>query len=412
MSRLLCIYQHAPTPGAPGIYRHRLYFAELVRRGWTVDLVSTPRNYMSGEVPGRYRRRPLTHEVIDGIDHHWVWTPGGIHRSKLRRVANYAGFVAAAGLRAATLPRPDVVYVSSPPLTVAPLGPFLARRFRRPWVLEVRDVWPESAVSVGWIGRESLAFRVLDRLARRVTRRADAVVVPTPGLVPLVEAHGATGVTTLTGSIVDRPRDPALRDATRQRLGIADDECVFVYAGAIGVANGLDVLLDAVGRLPAAVRARVVVAGDGSARAQIEETLRGGALGRVTLLPPVPKDEVDLLLQSADVGLHLLRPDPVFESALPTKVLDYLGAHLPFITTTGGVPASVARESGGAAVTTAAELAEKMAVWTAMSPADRTERGDRAFAYGAERFSLEANVDRFEDLMRRLRSEPEAASKP
>jgi len=399
MSRLLCIYQHAPTPGAPGIYRHRLYFAELVRRGWTVDLVSTARNYMSGELPARYRRRPLTHEVIDGIDHHWVWTPGGIHRSRARRAANYAGFVAAAGLRAATLRRPDVIYISSPPLTVGMLGPLLARRFRRPWVLEVRDVWPESAVSVGWIGRESTAYRLLDRLARRLSRTADAVVVPTPGLVQFVQAHGASSVTTLTGSIVDRPRDPERRRATRERLGIGDDECVFVYAGAIGVANGLDVLLDAVGLLPGELRLRVVVAGDGSARERIEEMLRGGDLDRVLLLPPVPKDEVDALLAAADVGLHLLRPDPVFESALPTKVLDYLGAHLPFITTTGGVPASVARESGGGAVTTAAELADELGTWAAMSEAERAGRGERAFVYGAENFSLAANADRLEELL-------------
>jgi colanic acid biosynthesis glycosyl transferase WcaI len=402
MSRLLCIYQHAPTPGAPGIYRHRLYFAELVRRGWTVDLVSTPRNYMSGELPARYRRRPLSHEVIDGIDHHWVWTPGGIHRSRARRVANYAGFAAAAGLRAATLPRPDVLYISSPPLTVGLLGPLLARRFRRPWVLEVRDVWPESAVSVGWIGRESVAYRLLERLAHRLSQTADAVVVPTPGLVPFVEAHGASGVTTLTGSIVDRPPDPERRHATRKRLAIGDDECVFVYTGAIGVANGLDVLLDAVGLLPREVPARVVVAGDGSARAEIEEALRSGALDRVLLLPPVPKAEVDALLAAADVGLHLLRPDPVFESALPTKVLDYLGAHLPFITTTGGLPASVARESGGGAVMTAAELAVEIEAWTAMGEAERAARSARAFAYGAESFSLAANADRFEELLARV----------
>ncbi len=402
MSRLLCIYQHAPTPGAPGIYRHRLYFAELVRRGWTVDLVSTPRNYMTGDMPGRYRRRPANHEVIDGIDHYWVWTPGGIHRSRTRRLTNYVSFFVVAGLRAAALRRPDVVYVSSPPLTVAPLGPLLARRFRCPWVLEVRDVWPESAVSVGWIRRESLAYRLLGRVARRLTRTADDVVVPTPGLVPLVQEHGAAHVEVLTGAIVDRPRDPGRRRETRERLGIAEGDCVFVYAGAIGAANGLDVLLDAVRLLSPGVEARVVIAGAGSARDQIEAAVRREELDRVLLLPPLPKAEVDALLAAADVGLHLLRADPVFESALPTKVLDYLGAHLPFITTTSGLPAEVAQRSGGAAVTTAAELAQTLEDWTKLGPAELARRGELAFAYGARNFSLTANVDRLEQLLRGL----------
>jgi len=83
--RLLCVYQHAPTPGAGGFYRHRTYFAELVRRGWHVDLVSTPVHYLTGLVPERYARRPYVRETIDGIEHHWVWASSSIHRSRVHR---------------------------------------------------------------------------------------------------------------------------------------------------------------------------------------------------------------------------------------------------------------------------------------------------------------------------------------
>lgn len=397
--RLLCVYQHAPTPGAPGIYRHRRYFAELVRRGWQVDVVSTPRNYMSGDVPDRYRGRVSTHELIEGIDHYWVWTPGGIHRSRLRRIGNYGVFAVAAAGRALTLPRPDVVLVSSPPLTVGPLGPLLARRFRCPWLLEVRDIWPESAVSVGWLRRNSIAYGVLDRLARRVTRNASAVVVPTPGLEPLVRAHGARTVVTVTGAVVPRPVDDARRRAVRDRLGVDEEDCLFLYLGAIGVANGVDVILDAVRRLPPDVRARVVVAGDGSARQGLEERLAATPDERLVLLPPVSRDEADELLLAADVGLHLLRPDPVFESALPTKALEYLGARLPFLTTTRGLPAEVAVASGGAAVTSVEELADEMTRWARLTPSERRSRGEQALAYGLERFGLDAGVARLEALL-------------
>lgn len=400
--RLLCVYQHAPTPGAPGIYRHRQYFAELARRGWAIDLVSTPRNYMSGEVPERYRRKLALHEVIEGVDHHWVWTPGGIHRSRARRVANYASFASAAAARAVALPRPDVVYVSSPPLTVAPLGPLLAKRFRCPWVLEVRDVWPESAVAVGWLNRKSAAYRVLDRLARRMTSTADRVIVPTPGLEPLVRAHGATGVVTLTGVVLPRARDDALRATGRAKLGVQDDECLFLYLGAIGVANGLDLLLDAVELVPTGSRARVVIAGDGSARRSIEQSAAERHLERVTLLPPVARDGVDELLAAADVGLHLLRPDPVFESALPTKVLEYLGAGLPFITTIGGLPAQIAAEAGASSARTATALADEIERWASATADERRDAGERALRYGLERFGLETSVTRLEALLEEL----------
>jgi glycosyltransferase involved in cell wall biosynthesis len=400
--RLLCVYQHAPTPGAPGIYRHRRYFAELVRRGWNVDLVSTPRNYMTGLVPSAYRSRPFRSETIDGIAHHWVWTPGGIHRSRGARVSNYAGFAAAAAARALTLQRPDVVLVSSPPLPVAGLGPVLSRRFGCPWLLEVRDIWPESAVSVGWLSPDGLAYRSLARFARSVTRRAAVVIVPTPGLEPLVRDHGAREISVLPGIVSAREPDPERRHLARSNLGIGDDQCVFLYLGAIGVANGLDLLLEAVESLPADAPARVVVAGDGSARAPFAEAVDSKRLDRITLLPPVSQDGVSDLLAAADVGLHLLRPDPVFGSALPTKALEYLGAGLPFITTVPGLPSEVAVASGGAAVSSAAELGRELVSWTRTPMDERRARGRQALRYGLDKFGLEENVTRLETLLRRV----------
>lgn len=407
--RLLCVYQHAPTPGAPGIYRHRRYFAELVRRGWHVDLVSTPRNYMTGLVPPEYRSRPFRSETIDGIAHHWVWAPGGIHRSRGARVANYAGFAAAAATRGLALARPDVVLVSSPPLPVAGLGPLLARRFGCPWLLEVRDIWPESAVSVGWLSSEGLVYRLLERFARSVTRRARAVIVPTPGLEPLVRAHGAREIHVLPGVVSSREPDPERRRTTRRDLGVGDDECLFVYLGAIGVANGLDLLLDAVESLPAHVPARVLVAGDGSARSSFAEAVESRQLDRITLLPPVSQDGVGDLLAAGDVGLHLLRPDPVFASALPTKALEYLGAALPFVTTVPGLPSEVAIASAGGAVSSAAELGRELASWAQMDAEERQSRGRRALRYGLDNFGLERNVDRLEELLEQVIAERRAS---
>lgn len=354
---------------------------------------------MTGEVPPRYRRRPVGSEEIDGVAHHWVWTPGGIHRSKAARVANYGVFAAAAAVRALTLQRPDVVLVSSPPLPVAALGPLLARRFGCPWLLEVRDVWPESAVSVGWLRRESAAYALLERFACAVTRRATRVVVPTPGLEPFVRGHGAARVDTLTGVVEPLPPDGERRAAARARLGAGDDECVFLYLGAVGVANGLDLLVEAVELLPADVPARVVVAGDGSGRRALEEAVAAKRLDRLTLLPAVPYDGARDLLAAADVGLHLLRPDPVFGSALPTKALEYLGARLPFVTTVPGLPAEVAAAAGGAFADSAAALAAQLERWTAVGRDERRARGDRALAYGLERFGAAAAVARFEAVL-------------
>jgi glycosyltransferase involved in cell wall biosynthesis len=180
---------------------------------------------------------------------------------------------------------------------------------------------------------------------------------------------------------------------------------VFLYLGAIGVANGLDLLLDAVDSLSADTPAQVVVAGDGSARLSFAEAVASRRLNRITLLPPVDQDGVGDLLSAADVGLHLLRPDPVFGSALPTKALEYLGAGLPFVTTVPGLPSEVAIASGGAAVSSAAELTCEFVSWSATTGEERSKRGKTALQYGLDNFGLEASVSRLEELLAKVINE-------
>lgn len=403
--RLLVVYQHAPTPGAPGIYRHRMLLAELVRRGWQVDLVSSPINYMDGTVPERYAGRRYVREEIEGVVHHWVRAVDDVHRSFKRRARNYVSFARNATLRGMRLPCPDVVWASSPPLSVATAGRWIARRHRRPWVLEVRDLWPESAAAVGLLREGSAAYRLLDRFARTYATSAAATIVPTPGLVDLVTGHGATDVTLVTGAIEDHPPDPKVRARIRAERGIPEDACVLAYVGAHGVVNGLDMLLDAAEQVAAgeatASPVHVLMAGAGSAKAALDARLAARPIASVHMLGPIPKQDARELLAAADVGLHLLRPDPVFESALPTKVLEYLGCHLPFVTTVPGLPAQVAEQTGGTLATSAEELAAAIRTWANRPADERRALGEQAFEYGNATYGLTASVDALEDALRR-----------
>jgi glycosyltransferase involved in cell wall biosynthesis len=214
-----------------------------------------------------------------------------------------------------------------------------------------------------------------------------------------VREHGAREVHVLPGIVSARDPDPERRRRTRARLEIGQDECVFLYLGAIGVANGLDLLLEAVESLPPHIAAHLVVAGDGSARSSFAEAVESRKLDRITLLPPVDQDGVGDLLAAADVGLHLLRPDPVFASALPTKALEYLGAGLPFITTVPGLPSQVAVAGGGAAVLSAGELVREFVSWAQATAEERRASGRQALRYGLDNFGLESNVARLEALL-------------
>ena len=315
--RLLCIYQHAPTPGAPGIYRHRVLFSGLVERGWEVDLVSTPVNYMTGLADRPYAGKAYVRESIDGVEHHWVWASDQIHASRARRATNYVSFATTALARAGTLKRPDVIMVSSPPLSVAALGPVLAGRFRRPWVLEIRDPWPDTAGVAGWLSEESRLWDVIDRAQRRLTSHAAGVVVQTPGLVGRALRQGGRLASVITPVVEDTPPDAARREAKRAAIGAGDDECLFVYAGAVGLLNGIDTLLDAVELVDERVRFTAAIIGDGSTRRSLEERISRSGVGRVRLVGAVPKSEVVDWLAASDVCLHLLRPDARLEPCRP-----------------------------------------------------------------------------------------------
>jgi glycosyltransferase involved in cell wall biosynthesis len=354
---------------------------------------------MRGTVPERYAGRPYVREVIDGIAHHWVWASKSVHRSRAHRAMNYATFAVAAAARGSTLPRPDVVWASSPPLPVAGVGELLAKRFRCPWLLEVRDLWPESAASVGWLREETTLYRALDRLARGYARRATAALVPTPGLADPLRGHGASNVVVGPGAVFDSARGDDVRARVRAELQVGEATCLFVYIGALGVANGLQTLLEAAVAVADDERIAFVLIGDGSDRVRLEEEVRRRRIASVRILPPIAKERVPDVLAAGDVCLHLLRPDPLFAGALPSKVLEYLGAHRPFITTVPGVPERLACESGGGFAPSVSQLVAELRAWAAMEPADRRRRGEQAFRYGHESFSLDANVSTLETAL-------------
>ena len=397
--RLLCVYQHAPTPGAPGIYRHRLLLSGLVERGWEVDLVSTPVNYMTGVTDPNYAGKPYIRESIDGVEHHWVWASSRIHASRARRATNYLSFAATALARSGTLRRPDVIMVSSPPLSVAALGPVLAGRFRRPWVLEVRDPWPDTAGVAGWLSEDSTLWELIGRAQHRLTTSAAAVVVQTPGLVGRALRQNARMVGVVPPAVLDRRIDDRRRAIKRAELGLEDDACLFVYTGAVGLLNGLDTLLDAVRLVADDLAFQVAVVGDGSARRSLDERIARERIGRVRLIGAVGKDEVADWLAAADVCLHLLRPDERLAYALPSKVFEYFGAHRPFVTTASGVAQRLAERSGGSFAADANALAVELARWAGMSVAERSERGEQAFDYGSRLFGRDTVVDRLESLL-------------
>jgi glycosyltransferase involved in cell wall biosynthesis len=341
MRRVIVLNHFAAPRGAPGGTRHVELFGRL--ENWSALVVGARLNYFTR------RRIDLDDDLFRSVP---VVPYSG---NGLVRIVNWLSYAVAALLVALRLPRPDVVYASSPHLLTGVSG-WLAARIRKSiFVLEIRDLWPAVLTDMGHMSETSPVFRALQTLESFLYRRADAIVVMARGVEATLrdDHHVAPDKLIFIPNGAD-PSDfepPAPRAELRVRYGLHGT--VFAYTGAHGPANGLDLLLDAAASLQ---RSRTdvtfLLVGDGPSKASLVERAQREGLTNVSFFQPVPKEEMPALLGAVDVGVHVLADIPLFRYGVsPNKLYDYMAAGLPVITNTPGeVEALVLESRGGIAV--------------------------------------------------------------
>jgi glycosyltransferase involved in cell wall biosynthesis len=275
----------------------------------------------------------------------------------------------------AELERPSVVIGSSPHLLAALAGSRMARRWKVPFVLEVRDLWPESLMAAG--GRRGVAYVVLDLLARYLYRRADRIVYLAPGTHRYLAERRAVPEDRLVyvPNGVDPDAFPPVERGGRSTFTL-------VYTGAHGPANALDVVLAAARLLADRDGIRFVLVGDGPAKEALVRKSHDERLNNVEFRDPVPKSEIAEVLASADAGLMVLRDTPLFAFGVsPNKLFDYMGAGLPIVCNVPGVVAEMVKEAGAgvqADAGSARSLADAILHLSSRSEADRRAMGRSA----------------------------------
>jgi len=289
----------------------------------------------------------------------------------------------------------DVVITTSPPLTVA-VHAILARKlFRMPTVFEVRDLWPESAVTTGVLRSGSLLVKVLYWLEQRAYEIADRVVVLTPAFADDLRDRGVCppDKTRFVPNGADLESfSPASESSNlREALGW-DGRFVVLYAGAHGLANHLDQLLDAADLLQDDPAMLVVTVGDGPERARLQVEAEERGLENVQFLGPRPKREMPELLRAADVGAAVLKRVDTFKTVYPNKIFDYMAVKLPVLCVIDGVARELVVDEARAGVF--AEPEHPASIASAVrklreSPEECRRMGERGERYVRRHFSRE-----------------------
>jgi glycosyltransferase involved in cell wall biosynthesis len=393
----ICFLTHyyPPEVGAPQA-RISALARELAARGAEVTVHTGFPHYPDGVVPDPYSVRPFLRESDGEVKVVRTAVYPTANRGFGRRIANHASLAASALAGAALTGPADVVVCESPPLFLAGAAIPYARAKRAALLLNVADRWPASAVELGALS-DRRAIAAAEWLERAAYRAADAISVPTEGLVEDVESvPEARGKVVRLGPSVDVERfDPApVEGGPVLRV---------LYAGTIGLAQGLDTLFEAA-RHAGPERVEVTVAGDGADAPELRERFARGGISNVRMLGGVPHGRVPALYAAADASVVLLRDRPIFAGALPTKMLEAMAAGRAIVLSARGESARVL-EGCGAGIVVNPEDPEALAraFGELAGDVDRLRSLGRAGRRCAtERFSRGRVVDAWYGVLERL----------
>lgn len=305
-----------------------------VAAGHRVTVVTCAPNYPRGIVFEGYRNAWRSEEAMDGIRVVRVGTLLAPNEGFLRRTIYYLSFMFRAAFFGVTLRGVDVVVSSSPQFFGGWAG-VLCRWMRRwPFVLEIRDIWPESIIAVGAM-RQSPAIRFLEWMEHRMYAAATHIVTVGEGYKKqLLERGVPESKITVVPNGVDLSRGPTpVRNEEIRRQFASEGKFVCAYVGTVGMAHGLEVVIEAADQLCSRGRNDVQfwIVGDGAERAALEDQARSRGLDNVVFTGLVSKDRVAEYIACADASLVHLRGTALFGTVIPSKIFEIIDARIPII---------------------------------------------------------------------------------
>lgn len=408
--RIWWINHYAVLPSQVGGTRHYSLARRLVEAGHEVTIIASRFNHFAlravpdGSSSAEAQKYRL--ESIDGVEFLWIGTPAYKNNS-LARLRNMTVFAARAarGARRMLQAPPDVVIGSSPHPFAALAAARIAKGFAVPFVLEIRDLWPQTLVDIGRFAAGHPLVRTLCRLERYLYQQASLIVTLLPRAAEHMEAKGAAAEKIhwipngIDLSLVP-PSTPAPELST----------FTILYAGSHGVANGLDSVLDAAAwlqrkgteerTLSCPVLFRLL--GDGPEKLRLRRRVERENLLNVRFEDPAPKERVYAAMADADAFIATLRASPLYRWGMSlNKLFDYLAMARPIVFG-ADVPQNPVAESGAGIVVAPEDsraMAAAVATLVKMSPEARSDMGRRGREFVERHYDIKQLAQRLLSLL-------------
>ncbi len=339
---ILLIHQAFAALNEPGGTRHHEFARFLAEKGHQVTVIASPVSYLTGSTLASDTSSLAQDDSKVRVIR--AYTYNALHKSFVHRVIAFFSFMISSFFVGLGVKNVDVVWGTSPPIFQGWTAWLLARLKGAKFLFEVRDLWPDFAIAVGVL-KNPLLIKLSLWLERFLYTRADWMMVNSPAYVAHVLARGARGVDLVPNGADPAMFDPLARGEDFRAAYHLQDKFVVMYAGAHGISNDLDVVLDAAERLRNESDIVFVLVGDGKEKPRLQARAAQMGLTNVVFVPPAPKTAMPAVLAAADACIAILKPLDEYKTTYPNKVFDYMAAGRPVVLAIEGVIRDVVEDA-------------------------------------------------------------------
>ena len=322
-----------PETNAPATrtYEHCLKWTNL---GHQVTVITCFPNFPKGKVFEGYTNNLYQKENIDGITVIRVWSYITENNGFVKRIIDYVSYAFTSFLFGLFV-KTDLIIATSPQFFTAISGRMLSIFKRMPWVMEVRDLWPDSIAAVGSMNKSSKSFKILKKIEHHLYLSASKIIVVTDSFKKyLIKEHQIkpekVGVFK-NGVLVSNFKKPKLNDviAIKDSLGL-QNKTIISYIGTHGLAHGLKFILKSISK-KSNPNLHFLFIGDGAEKKNLIEYSKTLQLKNFTFLESVTKSEIPLYIDLSDYSLVNLKKSDEFKNVIPSKIFENIAMYKPIL---------------------------------------------------------------------------------